>query len=100
LHRDGYKKNQIQVINDVIKQRDELRNCTFRPNTSMQTPTTQGQLNRVEKREDPMIYERLSRSTKKFNPELMQLQKDQEELKDCTFKPETNLKSKEIAKYS
>jgi hypothetical protein len=40
------------------------------------------------------LFERLSKSTKKFNPEAIQMQKEIEEMKDCTFKPETNEKSK------
>lgn len=49
-----------------------------------------------KQREDPFLFDRLSKSTKKFNPELLQLQKENEEMKDCTFKPETNKKSKEM----
>lgn len=51
------------------------------------------------KREDPFLFERLSKSTKKYNPELLQIQKDNEELKECTFKPETNKKSSEMVNY-
>ena len=54
-------------------------------------------MHRQGRREDPFLYERLSKSTKKINPELLQLQKENDEMKDCTFKPQTNTKSKELA---
>jgi hypothetical protein len=43
------------------------------------------------------LFERLSKSTRKFNPELLQIQKENDELRECTFKPETNKKSTDIA---
>eukprot|EP00347_Sterkiella_histriomuscorum_P011834 403370925 len=118
LHKEAYKKTQKQVINDVIKQHDELKDCTFKPVLSSQnsnvgifsnqvtTPSSQStrrtmhtnfSQQNTQQREDPFLFDRLSKSTKKFNPELLQLQKEQEEMKDCTFKPETNYKSKQIA---
>jgi len=51
----------------------------------LQTPS--GPESRRVQREDPFLFERLSKSTKKFNPEMLQLQKENEEMKDCTFKP-------------
>ena len=47
------------------------------------------------KRREPSqeFYDRLSRSVKKFDPQIIDLQKEREELRHCTFKPETNFKS-------
>lgn len=39
------------------------------------------------------VYDRLSRSMKKFNPQMLDLQREREELRQCTFKPETNYRS-------
>jgi hypothetical protein len=49
----------------MVKQRDELTNCTFKPFTSS-TPMSDSR-----RREDPFIFDRLSKSTKKFNPEFL-----------------------------
>lgn len=32
LHKEAERKTQKQVINDVIKQQEELKSCTFHPN--------------------------------------------------------------------
>jgi hypothetical protein len=39
------------------------------------------------------VYDRLSKSQKKFNPQMLDLQKEREELRQCTFHPETNFRS-------
>lgn len=87
LHRDGYKKSQKKVVNDCLKQNQELKDCTFKPNSTIKSGTPSQS---VTRREDPFLFERLSKSTKKFNPELIQMQKDAEEMRECTFKPTTN----------
>ncbi|CDW85157.1 UNKNOWN [Stylonychia lemnae] len=103
LHKEAQQKQQKMIVNDVIRQHDELRDCTFQPLLSGtmpsqgNTPVASSARRPQIQREDPFLFERLSKSNKKFNPELMQLQKENEEMKDCTFKPETNNKSKVIA---
>ena len=39
LHRDGFKKSQKKVLNDCVKQNYELKDCTFKPNSSLRSGT-------------------------------------------------------------
>ena len=68
-----------------------MKNCTFLPNTDSTVNTSI-----VPKREDPYLYDRLSKSTKKVPVEVLQTMREVEELKQCTFKPETNKKSTDL----
>jgi hypothetical protein len=58
----------------MMKQNEELKDCTFKPIQPPQGGTFSQQqtpMNRSGRREDPFLYERLSKSSKKINPELL-----------------------------
>ncbi|TNV82785.1 hypothetical protein FGO68_gene11827 [Halteria grandinella] len=97
LHQHSAEKEHRRLMQHAMSKQDELKHCTFMPNI---TPTRGQNINEVARgrsanRREPSqeFYDRMSRSVKKFDPQLIDLQREREEMKHCTFHPETNYRS-------
>ena len=77
LHSEAATKNEVKQMNEEIRRKREVQNCTFKPRLRSDSHV----LNRSA------VYERLSQSNRKEKQQYYELQKNANETRQCTFKP-------------
>ncbi len=79
LHAISRARQEVRKLNEKLKEREETKYCTFRPQTNS-TPT--------HVRPTGDAYSRLSHSNKREMMKCLEAQKEARELQYCTFAPQ------------
>ena len=78
LHEEHNSRIETQKLNQELKTKKELENCTFRPTISSKSRSNS----------NICVYDRLSRTAKNEKELLYKAEKEAIESKNCSFKPE------------
>lgn len=86
LHEDARYKQETQQQNEMIKQSQELKHCTFRPKVCSVT--------NIQEKD---VYSRLAESDRSRKLQIYEAQKELNDTKNCTFQPEIQGKKSPLA---